>query len=134
MAYWIQDVLKGEMGTAPAYRASSDSEVVAIVAAHPNAIGFVRAGTDSARTRELRVSNLTGLAYRSPDPELVYRGEYPLTRQFSFYTRTSAPPLANGMITFATSMDGQRLVHEGGLVPTSVPVRFVRSSPMLGSH
>jgi hypothetical protein len=33
-----------------------------------------------------------------------------------------------------TSQEGQAIVHQHGLVPTAVPVRFVRRSPMLGEH
>jgi hypothetical protein len=82
----------------------------------------------------LRVSSLQGLPYWKPDLEAVYKGEYPLTRFFNYYVRAERPPLANGLITFGTSYDGQRLVRDGGLVPTAVPVRFVRRSPLLSGH
>jgi ABC-type phosphate transport system substrate-binding protein len=84
--------------------------------------------------RVLRLSSLTGLAYWRPDLEAIYRGQYPLTRMFSMYIRTDGPRLAGGFITFVTSRDGQELVERQGLVPTAVPVRFVRRSPMLGTH
>jgi len=48
--------------------------------------------------------------------------------------RAGGAQLGNGFITFVTSGDGQALVHDYGLVPTAVPVRFVRRSPMLGTH
>jgi ABC-type phosphate transport system substrate-binding protein len=57
-----------------------------------------------------------------------------LTRFYNFYMRPRGPKAAAGFITFVTSMDGQAIVHEAGLVPTAVPVRFVRRSPMLGTH
>ena len=43
-------------------------------------------------------------------------------------------PLAKGFVTFITSRDGQKIVHQAGRVPTTVPVRFVRRSPLLGTH
>jgi len=64
----------------------------------------------------------------------VYKGEYPLTRYFNVYVRDRGPRVGHGFITFITSLDGQRLVRDAGLVPTSVPVRFVRRSPMLSTH
>ena len=53
---------------------------------------------------------------------------------FRSYLRTSRPRLAGGWLTFVTSQPGQELVLASGRVPTSVPLRFVRRSPMLGSH
>jgi hypothetical protein len=48
--------------------------------------------------------------------------------------RAAGAKLANGLITFVTSIDGQRIVQQAGYVPTAVPVRFVRRSPLLGTH
>ena len=84
--------------------------------------------------RAVRLASLRGLPYRDADLERVYHGEYPLTRYFSFYVRASSHPLANGFITFVTSMDGQKVVQQSGYVPTAVPVRFVRRSPLKGTH
>ncbi len=134
MEFFAQEVMGGRSMEARAVYASSDSEVVARVAQSPDAIGFVSLAWAERGARALRLSPLRGLPYVKPDPETVYRGEYPLTRFFNLYVRTDGPPLGNGFVTFVTSRDGQALVHEAGLVPTSVPVRFVRRSPMLGSH
>ena len=77
---------------------------------------------------------LRGLPTTRPDAETVYAGTYPVTRFFSLYFRTEGSLLAKGFNTFVTSHGGQKIVHEAGLVPTSVPVRFVRRSPMIPSH
>jgi phosphate transport system substrate-binding protein len=130
----VQEVMGEEPMEARARYADSDSAVVAAVAADPAAIGFVSLAWADRGARALKLAPIKGLGYVKPDPEAIYRGEYPLTRFFNFYVRSDGPPLANGFITFVTSRDGQRLVHEAGLVPTTVPVRFVRRSPMLGSH
>jgi phosphate transport system substrate-binding protein len=134
MGFFAQDVMGGGSMQARAVYAASDSEVVARVARTPEAIGFVSMAWAERGARALKLSPLRGLPYVKPDPETVYRGEYPLTRFFSLYVRTDGPPLGNGFVTFVTSLPGQALVHQAGLVPTSVPVRFVRRSPMLGSH
>jgi ABC-type phosphate transport system substrate-binding protein len=84
--------------------------------------------------RALQLSALTGLRYWQPDAERVYTGDYPLTRYCNVYVRSGGPRLANGLVTFISSMAGQKLVHEAGLVPTAVPVRFTRRSPLLGTH
>jgi phosphate transport system substrate-binding protein len=99
-----------------------------------DAIGFVSLAWADRGAKVLRVASARGMPYWKPDLEAVYRGEYPLTRFFNFYMRTRGRRLAGGFITFVTSRDGQKIVHDSGLVPTSVPVRFVRRSPMQSSH
>lgn len=134
MASFLQRVLGGQAPAAPAVRAEADSEVTRIVGANPAAIGFVSAVHVTERVRVLRLSSLTGLPDWKPDAERVYRGEYPLARVLNLYARERGPKLANGLVTFVSSTQGQKLVHEAGFVPTTVPIRFVRRSPMLGTH
>lgn len=133
-AFFIEEVMKGAAIGARVLTGDSDSAVVARVAQDPQAVGYVTLAWAERGARPLRVSPLTGLAYTRPDAETVYRGKYPLSRLFNYYVRTSGSLLANGFITFITSTSGQKIVQEAGFVPTSVPVRFVRRSPMLKSH
>ncbi len=134
MQSFQQRVMGGTPPTAPSALAKSDSQVVARVRANPGAIGFVCLAQSTRGAKVLRISSLTGLPYWIPDAEHVYKGDYPLGRHCSLYVRNGGPRLANGLVTFVSSMEGQKLVHEAGLVPTAVPVRFARRSPMLGSH
>lgn len=130
----VREILDGVPIRVRAIPAADDSAVIDAVHANPRAIGYVTLAAHTGDLRVLRVAPLTGLSYWKPDLEAVYRDEYPLTRFFSLYVRNDGPKLANGFITFVTSRDGQALVHEHGLVPTAVPVRFVRRSPMVGDH
>ena len=132
--FFIEHVMNGEPIRARVLTARSDSDVVATVAARPGAIGFVSMAWSDHGAKTLRLSAMNGLPYELPDAETVYRGEYPLSRPYLFEVRAAGPRLAHGFITYVTSQDGQRIVHEAGLVPTAVPVRFVRRSPMRGSH
>jgi phosphate transport system substrate-binding protein len=134
MLAFLQRVMGGQPPTAPAVRAETDSAVTRIVGANPNAIGFVSAIHAGSGVKVLRLSSLTGLPDWKPDPEHVYAGDYPLSRVLNLYVRSRGPKLANGLVTYIMSRDGQKQVHEAGFVPTSVPIRFVRRSPMLGSH
>lgn len=129
-----EQLLAGGSILSPSRPVPDEAAVVREVERNPNALGYVSLGTSTAGVRVLRLSSLTGLAYWRPDLEAIYRGQYPLTRMFSMYIRTDGPRLAGGFITFVTSRDGQELVERQGLVPTAVPVRFVRRSPMLGTH
>jgi phosphate transport system substrate-binding protein len=131
--FLVERVMGGEPIRAPVLYESSDSGVVAAVARRTHALGFVSM-TAGPEVKRLRLSGLAGLPYWTPDLEAVHRGDYPLTRYLNFYLRPSGPRLASGLITFVTSIDGQRIVRETGLVPTSVPVRFVRRSAMRSGH
>jgi phosphate transport system substrate-binding protein len=133
-AFFEQKVMQGEPVGAPVVYEGSDSAVVEYVVHHPDAIGFVTLAWADRGARALRLAMLKGLPFWKPDPEAVYRGDYPMTRFMNLYARPRGPALANGFITFVTSRDGQMIVHEEGLVPTAVPVRFVRRSPMVGAH
>ncbi|HEY2954599.1 MAG TPA: PstS family phosphate ABC transporter substrate-binding protein [Candidatus Eisenbacteria bacterium] len=133
-AFFEEEVMGGEAIQAPSFYESSDSTVVARVALDPDAIGYVTLAGVRDDCRSLRVASLPGLPYWKPDLEAVYKGDYPLTRFINTYVRPRGPKLALGFITFLTSRDGQEIVHEAGLVPTTVPVRFTRRSPMQSSH
>lgn len=132
--FFAQEVMGEVPMQARAVVASSDSVVVARVSREPRAIGYISMAWTDRGARALDLSPLRGMPYVKPDPESVYKGQYPLTRFFNLYVRPDGPRLANGFVTFVTSREGQAIVHQAGLVPTSVPVRFVRRSPMLGSH
>jgi phosphate transport system substrate-binding protein len=131
---FMQQVMAGDEMRAHTIEALTDSEVVARVRANPAAIGYVSLAWADRGARALQIAPLKGLEYRKPDLEAVYDGRYPMTRFFNLYARASGPRLANGFITYMTSFEGQKLVQEAGLVPTAVPVRFVRRSPLLGTH
>jgi phosphate transport system substrate-binding protein len=132
--FFAEEALDGEPIRARSVTAASDSEVVAQVARRPGAIGTVSLGGVEPGVKTLKLAALRGLQYYGPDAESVYNGRYPVTRFYSLYVRSRGAALANGFVTFVTSRDGQALVQQTGLVPTSVPVRFVRRSPMLSTH
>jgi len=132
--FFVEEALDGEPIQARSVTASSDSEVIAQVARRPGAIGTVSLGGVRPGVKTLQLAALRGLPYYRPDPEAVHDGQYPVTRFYNLYVRTRGAALASGFVTFVTSRDGQTLVQQAGLVPTSVPVRFVRRSPMLSTH
>jgi phosphate transport system substrate-binding protein len=132
--FFVQQVMAGERVETRVVIADRDSLTVQAVRSRPAAIGVVSLAWAERGAKALRLSSLTGLPYWSPDLEAVYDGDYPLTRSLSLYVRADGSRLAHGLITFVTSRDGQKIVHETGLVPTSVPVRFVRRSSLRGAH
>jgi len=113
----------------------SDSAVADRVARTAGAIGLVPLRLAAAPgVRALRVAPIEGAAYVEPDLETVHEGRYPLGAYVHLYLRTRRPRLAGGFLTYTASQPGQERVLAGGRLPTSVPLRFVRRSPMLGSH
>lgn len=134
LEFFVQNVMDGAPVQARSITAVSDSDVARIVGENRGALGVATLGATRLGGRALRLATLKGLPYAAPDPEAVHDGHYPVTRFYNLYVRGEGPPVANGFITFVTSYDGQKLVHDAGLVPTAVPVRFVRRSPMLGTH
>jgi len=132
---FAQRVMDDSTMKAPSEVEASDSAVAARVASTPGAIGVVSLARAAAPgVRALAISPLEGLGYVEPDMESVHGGTYPLTLYFSLYIRTHGPRLAGGFVTYVASEPGQQLVLTSGRVPTSVPLRFVHRSPMLGSH
>lgn len=132
--YFVQGVLGEEPIRAQVVYADSDSSVVERIRRDVHAVGFLSLAGVREGVRPLRLASVLGLPYWKPDLEAVHTGDYPLTRFYLAYARTSGAQLANGFITFVTSREGQTLVRDHGLVPTQVPVRFVRRSPMMSTH
>lgn len=131
---FMQAVLEGKPIEARSVLTDGDEQVLAEVARRPWAIGYVSLASASRAPRTLRIASLAGLPYWSPDLEAIHERDYPLTRSLNLYVRSVGHPLAKGFVTFVTSRDGQKIVHQTGRVPTTVPVRFVRRSPLLGTH
>lgn len=132
---FVQRVMAGEPMRAPAVIETSDSAVAAAVARTRGSIGVVPLSLANASgLRALAVAPVEGAAYVEPDLETVHEGRYPLTHYIHLYRRTQGARLAGGFITFASSQPGQELVLASGRVPTAVPLRFVRRSPLLGTH
>lgn len=132
---FAQRVMEGQAMRAPSVVEASDSGVAARVAATPGGVGIVPlAHASGPGLRALAVAALEGTPYVAPDMESVHDGSYPLTRFVNVFIRTQGPRLAGGFVTWTTSQSGQQLVLADGRVPTTVPLRFVRRSPMLGSH
>ena len=94
---------------------TSTGEVVAGVAANPNAIGYASL---SAVTGDDTVKVLTvgGVA---PSEETVLDGTYTIQRNFNFIVSDSKElsPAAQAFIDWATSADASQLIKDAGAVP-----------------
>jgi phosphate transport system substrate-binding protein len=118
-----EKVLAGARPGAVSAWIASDSAMVAEVARRPDALGFVPRDAVRPGVKVLKVSEARGFPYYSPDRGNLWQQKYPLRNYQVMVYRRPAPRLADGLVTFALSNEGQRLVLEAGLVPTAVPLR-----------
>ncbi|MGH7681602.1 MAG: substrate-binding domain-containing protein, partial [Candidatus Eiseniibacteriota bacterium] len=130
-AYLEQTLLQSGAYAKTIYAPPTEEEAVEVVATRANAIACVsrvyaeRAG---ARVRILRVSQALGLPYVALNRETLMTRTYPLLRPISIATSAKPSATASAFITFASGMDGQRIVARHGYVPAAVPIEIIRTS------
>lgn len=118
-----------------AIRAANERDVLARVAARPDAVGLVstltmRADT-SARVRQIALIDSAGQTVRGTQ-RAIYLDEYPLRQPIVLVTRGARGGLAAGFATFALGTQGQEVVQRSGLVPAKPPVREFNINPSDG--
>lgn len=88
----------------------SNGAVREIVAADPNAIGYISLGLVDKRVKTLAINNVL------PTVETVKKGSYKIVRRFLFVLKTRDNPLSEDFIKFCLSPEGQNLVAKKGLI------------------
>jgi phosphate transport system substrate-binding protein len=118
--------------------AGSQDEVVQLVAAHPNALGFVslaclkdtassRTAKESVRSLDFMGADSTGKPVRLRLHQAnVYLAKYPLYFPVWMFVHSAKSPLAVGFSGFVANNPGQQIVLNRGLVPATIPVRLVQ--------
>ena len=129
-------VLRGG-GFDPSARAfNSGNDLLPYVRKTQGAIGIIGLNQLGANTESLTVIDLATPAmrpdstfapreYYSPHPAYVYQGYYPVVAPVYVYTRNIEQDVSMGFIAFLTSVAGQRVFQNDGLVPATMPVRLV---------
>ncbi|RCK74031.1 MAG: putative phosphate ABC transporter, phosphate-binding component [Ignavibacteriae bacterium] len=87
-----------------------------------NNIKFLDVGDSSAYSDSLGVSG----EYFSPAQAYVYKEFYPLRSNVYIYTNIKSVGLASGFVSFATGVQGQQVVLNNKLVPSTMPVRIIQ--------
>jgi phosphate transport system substrate-binding protein len=117
----------------------SSKDVLETVRTNPNAIGIVGVSWLRDMDEQLTVVSLgdpnsvpdstqpPGVFY-SPAQANVYRGYYPLSTKVYMYNREIVPTVGLGFIAYASSVPGQKVFQESGLVPATMPVRLVETT------
>ena len=109
-----------------AIRGATEADVIARVAARPDAVGLVSALTFRADTTgRVRAVALVDSAGRTvqPSPRAVYLDEYPLRQPIMLVTRAARGGLGAGFAAFLLDTVAQEVVQRAGLVPAKPPVR-----------
>lgn len=80
-------------------------------------------------TRVLAVARHdTSRAFHKPHQANVYQELYPLHYPLYLYTTAGYASLASGFSAFITSIHGQKIIQNAGLVPATMPVRLVQTT------
>jgi phosphate transport system substrate-binding protein len=87
-----------------------------------NKIRFLELSEKTKLTDSLGVSG----KYFSPAQAYVYRKHYPLRTSVYIYSNTKSVGLASGFVSFAMSIQGQKIVMNNKLVPATMPVRIIQ--------
>jgi phosphate transport system substrate-binding protein len=128
-------VLQGEKYLSHAKQVMSSPEMIQSVVKDPSGIGLVGMNWLADRKEQVRMLELCDTAapdslgiqdkYFGPHQAYVYQRYYPLTREVFIYSRADNYGVAAGFTSFITSVAGQKIVQNSGLVPATMPVRLV---------
>jgi phosphate transport system substrate-binding protein len=89
----------------------SNGTVREIVAADPNAVGYISLGLVNDRVRALPLDGAV------PGEEAIRDGTYKLVRPFLFVTKGAPSGMCRDFVDFVLSPEGQELIQKEGLLP-----------------
>ena len=130
-------VLRGKKFALSASVISGSGSLVEYVRTRRNAIGVVNVAWLKGVDQEFRIMGLSrpgvaadstqaiGKAY-TPVQGYVYKGYYPISTPVKIYSRELNRDLSLGFISFATGIQGQKVLLNSGLVPVTMPVRLIQ--------
>jgi phosphate transport system substrate-binding protein len=135
--YIDNNFLKGKKLTKQFAFVPSVDSIINSVSRNPNGIGIVGLNyydTMYNKIRFLELSDKSKLSdslgvsgnYYTPAQAYVYRKHYPLRTSVYICSNVSGIGLASGFVSFATSLQGQKIVQNNKLVPATLPVRIIQ--------
>ena len=115
---------------------SSGADLLRYVGATPGAVGIVALNWLGSSGEGVTVIPVASSAmrpdstyapgeYYSPHPAYIFQGYYPVSAPVYVYTRNIEQDLSMGFIAYLTSVAGQKVFQNDGLVPATMPVRLV---------
>jgi phosphate transport system substrate-binding protein len=135
---YAKDSIAGGAALSPnASALTTNQEVIAYVAGHPNAIGIIGANwisdTDDrgvqAFRREIRIADVAkaaGAEGYGPYQAYLATGDYPFKRTVYSINAQARAGLGLGFSSFLAGDTGQRIVLKDGLLPAQAPTRLIK--------
>lgn len=129
-------LLKGKSFAISATPIASSEELVKHVESTPAAVGIVGVNWLRGHEDKLTVFGLGDPSgrpdsteppgrYYPPIQAHIYRNYYPICRPVYIYSREVIRGVGLGFTSYVSSLQGQKIIQEHGLVPTTMPVRLV---------
>jgi len=116
---YFKEAVLGEKGDYKqgAISQSGSSDVVALIAKTPCAIGYSGMGYRTPDVKLVPVSKEKGQPGVAPSTETALDGTYPISRPLFIYTLGEPTGTLKSFIDWVLSADGQKIVEEVGYVP-----------------
>ncbi len=108
---WASLVMHGTPLSADVHSVAAATGVVAEVAAHPGAVGYLSIGLLDATVHPVSIEGV------APTLGNLAAQQYPIRRPFVFVTAPGASALARDFVAFARSPAGQQVILTAGAVP-----------------
>jgi phosphate transport system substrate-binding protein len=96
---------------------NGSADVVNLIGATPNAIGYSGMGYKTDRVKSLRVSRAPGDDAVGPSLQSTRDHTYPISRPMFLYTAGDPTPILHAYLDWVLSPAGQAIVQEQGYVP-----------------
>ena len=124
------------------FAVKSNPEVLSYIEKNKNAIGIISVNwisdkNDSVSHRFLKnmrvvsvgsIGNTDGTGdYWKPYVGNIADGSYPFTREVYIINRETFTGLGTGFVSFITHDKGQRIILKSGLMPATMPVRYIET-------
>ncbi|HVN49087.1 MAG TPA: substrate-binding domain-containing protein [Bacteroidota bacterium] len=108
-------------------------DVLAYIAQHPFAVGFVSASVAlSEHPKQVKLLSLDVVTEDGshkkmlPGPSEIYQTLYPFKYSLYLYTAEAKAATGTGLTAFVLSYNGQRIIQKAGLVPEKIPTRTIQ--------
>ena len=138
---YIKDsLMDGHQFSSNCFAVNSNSDVIAYIEKHPNAIGVIGVSWISDKDDEAAMGFLSRIKvvsigndsassvddYYKPYQAYISLKKYPLIRNVYMINREGRAGLGTGFVSFVAGDQGQRIVRLLGMLPATMPVRIVK--------
>lgn len=92
----------------------NNGDIIAYVAAHPNALAYVSYGEAKEALSKGAAIKILSLDKDKATPENIYSGKYPLRRDLNLLMYDDAPKTAKDFVRFITKGNGRKVIEAKG--------------------